>query len=89
MGEFVDPEVFRRRLGEVLAVKNRLLSLFGHPELSFDEIYDEYAVYADQLRPFVRDAEMELQDAVRGVTGCCLKGRRGRFWTWITGRILT
>lgn len=79
MGEFVDPEVFRRRLGEVLAVKNRLLSLFGHPELSFDEIYDEYAVYADQLRPFVRDAEMELQDAVRRGDRVLFEGAQGTF----------
>jgi adenylosuccinate synthase len=53
MGEFVEPDIFRTRLQQVLAYKNRLLELLGGEALDFDTLYGEYVRYAERLRPFV------------------------------------
>jgi adenylosuccinate synthase len=79
IGEFVQPEVFRRRLAEVLAVKNRLLRIFDHPEIEFDDLHDEYAAYAERIRPYVGDAEGLLQDAVEAGQRILFEGAQGTF----------
>lgn len=72
MGEFVDPEIFRHRLQEVLSYKNRLLQMFGEEPLDFDTVYTEYCGYADRLRPFVADTDIVVQKHV-------LEGKRVMF----------
>lgn len=79
MGELVDPEVFKRRLHDVVAVKNRLLDMFGHPPLDFDALLSEFSGYADRLRPFVQDVEAEVQNAVRRGERVMFEGAQGTF----------
>ena len=79
MGEMVEPVVFERRLREVLAVKNRLLSMFGHPALAFDEVHDEFTQYANRLRPYVQNVETEIQEAVRSGARVMFEGAQGTF----------
>ncbi|MBX3096655.1 MAG: adenylosuccinate synthase [Fimbriimonadaceae bacterium] len=79
MGEFVQPDVFHRRLQEVLAVKNRLLRMFDHPEIKFDALHEEYAQYAVRIAPYVRDAEGMLQDAVDEGKRILFEGAQGTF----------
>lgn len=79
MGEFVEPDVFRQRLSEVVAVKNRYLELFGHEPLDFESLHDEYAGYAAQLRPYVTDCETLLQDAVLSGNRVLFEGAQGTF----------
>lgn len=77
MSEFVRPEVFRTRLREVLGYKNRLLEMFGEPPLAFAPLHDEYAAYAERLRPFVDDTDVYLQDAVRAGKRVLFEGAQG------------
>jgi adenylosuccinate synthase len=79
MGEFVEPAVFERRLGEVLAVKNRLLSMFGEKAIDFDSLYSEYSGYADQLRPLVRETDSVVQNAVYDGWRVMFEGAQGSF----------
>lgn len=79
MGEFVRPERFESRLRDVLAVKNRLLKMFGHPEIEFDSLHQEYAQYADQLREYVMDTEVVLQDSIRRGDKVLFEGAQGTF----------
>jgi adenylosuccinate synthase len=79
VGEFVRPEAFEHRLREVLAVKNRLLGLFGEPPIDFDALFAEYSAYADRLRPFVTDTERLLQDAVAQGERVLFEGAQGTF----------
>jgi adenylosuccinate synthase len=77
--EFVNPERFHRRLKEVLAVKNRLLQLFGEKPLDFEEVYAEYSAYADRLRPYVTDTDWDLQEAVKRNERVLFEGAQGTF----------
>lgn len=79
IGELVNPPVFQRRLREVLSVKNQLLNLFGHPPLDFDEMLAEFSSFADRLRPFVRDIETLVQDAVKAGDRVMFEGAQGTF----------
>lgn len=79
MGEFVRADVFQRRLRDVLGFKNRLLRLFGKDELAFDPLYHEYCRYADELRPFVADTDVEVQAAVRERKRILFEGAQGTF----------
>lgn len=79
MGEFVDPTRFKQRLQEVLAYKNRLLEMFGSALIAFDGLYEEYSQYADRLRPFVRDTEVLVQNAVARNERVLFEGAQGTF----------
>ena len=79
MGEFVEPEVFRRRLGEVLAVKNRLLEMFGEPKIAFDDLYVEYCGYANEICQYVRETDSVVQSAVMGGKRVMFEGAQGSF----------
>ncbi|CAN1561562.1 PurA Adenylosuccinate synthase [Fimbriimonadaceae bacterium] len=79
MGEFVDPTRFKQRLQEVLAYKNRLLEMFGSAPIAFDGLYEEYSKYADRLRPFVRDTEVLVQNAVSRNERVLFEGAQGTF----------
>lgn len=79
MGEFVRPERFRRRLCEVLAVKNRLLRMMDREAIDFDALFDEYAGYAKALAPLVHDTDGLLQDAVEAGDRVLFEGAQGTF----------
>lgn len=79
MGEFVEPDVFRQRLTEVLAVKNRLLDMFGQAPISVSELIEEYSSYAERIRPFVHDVETKIQEAVRNGSKVMFEGAQGTF----------
>jgi adenylosuccinate synthase len=79
MGEFVRPDRFETRLREVLAVKNRLLKMFGEPEIAFDALYEEFSAYADRLRPYVTDTEVIVQDAIERGKKVLFEGAQGTF----------
>jgi adenylosuccinate synthase len=79
MGEFVSPDLFKRRLCDLLAVKNRLLVLMGGQPLEFEPLYEEYAAYADRLRPFVTDTEWLVSEAVEANRRVLFEGAQGTF----------
>ncbi|MCW5938078.1 MAG: adenylosuccinate synthase [Fimbriimonadaceae bacterium] len=79
MGEFVRPEIFERRLREVLAVKNRLLSMFGAAEIEFEALFQEYSRYAERLRPHVAEVAPMLQAAVAEGKHVMFEGAQGTF----------
>ncbi|RYG32786.1 adenylosuccinate synthase [bacterium] len=79
MGEFVRPDLFEKRLHEVLNYKNRLLTMMGGEPLDFDTLHEEYKAYADRLRPFVCDVESKVQEAVAANKKVLFEGAQGTF----------
>ena len=54
--DLVEPEEFKKRLKENLAIKNKELEkIYGHAPLSYEHILEEYEAYADLLKPYVCD----------------------------------
>ena len=79
MGELVDPGVFPTRFAEVIQVKNRLLAMFGQEPLDTDALLAEYEGYAERLRPFVKDTDPIVQDAVYAGNRVLFEGAQGTF----------
>jgi adenylosuccinate synthase len=79
MGELVDPAVFPTRFAEVLKVKNRMLAMFGQDPLDEDALRTEYEGYAERLRPFVKDTDPIVQDAVYAGKRVLFEGAQGAF----------
>jgi len=77
MGEFIDAEVFPERLKEVLEKKNRLFESFGEPAISVEEILAEYSAYAEQISPFLGQAENLVNEAVRKGKNLLFEGAQG------------
>ncbi len=76
--ELIDPSLLKKRLGFVLELKNRELKhLFGHPPLSFDEVYAEYVDYGKAIAPLVSDVEMKIADAVKAKKKILCEGAHG------------
>jgi adenylosuccinate synthase len=79
MGEFVNPEIFNKRLHDVLAMKNRLLQMFGSEPIDFDTLHAEYSAYADRIRPYVEDTELYISEAVEAGKRVLFEGAQGTF----------
>lgn len=79
MGEFVRPEIFTRRFREVIAVKNRMLAMFGHEPLDVDGLLSEFTGYAARLAPYVVDTEALVADAVAEGKRVLFEGAQGTF----------
>ncbi len=79
MGEFVDPKIFPTRFAEVVQVKNRMLAMFGKEPLDYSALLAEYQAYAERLRPFVKDTDPIVQEAVYGGERVLFEGAQGTF----------
>ena len=78
MGDLVNEAVFKEKLGAILEYKNGVLEkVLGETPLRFDEVFDEYRGYADQLRPYVADAVKLVHDAVAADRRIIFEGAQG------------
>jgi adenylosuccinate synthase len=78
MADLLDVDLFRSKLASVLAQKNRMITqIYGQQPLSLEEIHTEYVGYAQQLRPFIVDAEAMLQAAAADGKSILLEGAQG------------
>lgn len=74
IGEFINEELFLRRLKEVYPIKQR-----EYPELKFtvEEIFEEYKEYAKAIKPFVKDTGLLLDEAFRNNENVLFEGAQG------------
>ncbi|MDE7106183.1 MAG: adenylosuccinate synthase [Anaeroplasmataceae bacterium] len=77
MGEFIDPEVFKEQLRVTLEIKNMELRMLGLEEFEFDSIYKEYLEYARQLKPYVCDTALLLEEEIEKNSKILFEGAQG------------
>ncbi|GIX47900.1 MAG: adenylosuccinate synthetase [Candidatus Tectimicrobiota bacterium] len=72
------PEQFRTAVTPVLAEKNFLLEHFFHlPPVDLEALCRAYAAYGETLRPFVRDTDSLVRDALQRGAHVLLEGAQG------------
>jgi len=64
MVDMLDPRYFRDSVHKILSERGPLLRLYGEEPPTIDAICDEYAVYADRLRPYVTDATIVVSEHI-------------------------
>lgn len=78
LGDLVDREIFARKLKETLEEKNFLLqNLLNEQPFTFEEIYDEYNRYADQLRIYMADTALVLHKDIYAGKQLLFEGAQG------------
>lgn len=78
MADFIELGRFEEQLKERVKKKNHILEkLYGHPPLNPEEIFEEYAIYAKQLAPFVAPVEQFLFEAGKKGEKILFEGAQG------------
>ncbi len=77
-GDLLDSDLFKAKLEENLAEKNRILvDIFGGSPLSFDAIYGEYMEYAEQLGPYMGNVSVKLDEGRKAGKHILFEGAQG------------
>jgi adenylosuccinate synthase len=79
VGDLFHPAAFRDHLGRVVRFKNRLLSalLPDFTPFDADQVADEYLALAERLRPYVRDTNAWLHEALGQGRRLLFEGAQG------------
>ncbi|SFS36856.1 adenylosuccinate synthase [Marininema halotolerans] len=65
VSDLLDRDLFAKKLKKNIEEKNRVLEkLYDAEGFTFEEIYEPYVAVADQLRPYVTDTSVVLNDAI-------------------------
>ncbi len=76
--DLLDSELFKERISEVLAAKNNLLDkLYDHSEFEYSKVYEEYAKYAEELKPLVTDTSVLINTAIKQGEKVLFEGAQG------------
>ncbi|UFP94155.1 adenylosuccinate synthase [Gloeobacter morelensis] len=76
--DLMQPEGFREKLEWIVPLKNVLLErLYNLPPLAVDQVAEQYLAYAEQLRPYVIDASLLIDQAVRTHRNILFEGAQG------------
>jgi adenylosuccinate synthase len=78
IADILDPEVFEPKLRAMVATKNKWIEqVYGATGLNADEILKEYTEYAEQIRPYVTDTSVVLNDAIDSGRKVLFEGAQG------------
>ncbi len=78
VSDLFHPEHFKQRLKKVVEEKNKIfVRLFDADALSWNEIYDEYCGYAEQIKPFVCNTVAFMDSAVKARKKILFEGAQG------------
>ncbi len=78
IADLLDPEVFEPKLRAAVATKNKWIEqVYGAEGLNVEDILKEYTTYADQIRPYVTDTSVVLNDAIDDGRKVLFEGAQG------------
>ncbi|PMB04694.1 adenylosuccinate synthase [Fischerella thermalis CCMEE 5273] len=78
VSDLLDRERFVEKLKQNLEDKNRLLEkVYNMPGFTFEEIIEPYLACADQMRPYVTDTSVVLNDAIDSGKRVLFEGAQG------------
>ncbi len=77
--DLMDKEVFAKKLRLQVDAKNKLVTgVYGkEPMFDFDEIYNEFIVYAEKMKPYVADTTVIVYDAIKANKKVLFEGAQG------------
>lgn len=76
--DLLDPGIFRAKLEVALREKNQVLvKVYNRKAIDVGEVCDEYAAYAERLRPHIGDSRLVLNQALERGENILLEGSQG------------
>ncbi|MCI1287772.1 MAG: adenylosuccinate synthase [[Lactobacillus] timonensis] len=78
MCDLLEPDVFEAKLRRNLELKNAILTkVYGHEALRFDDIYNDYLEYGKELKKYVADTSLLINDAMDKGEKVLFEGAQG------------
>jgi len=78
ISDLLDKDEFAEKLHRNLVEKNNLfVKVYGQEALKFDDIYETYLGYAEQLRPMVIDSSLAIDQSIRSGRKVLFEGAQG------------
>lgn len=77
VADFINPVSFRDTLSQTLEIKNMELKMLGLEAFDFDEIYNEYSKYALEIKKFVCDTSILLEEEIHKNSKILFEGAQG------------
>jgi len=78
MCDLVDAQIFERRLKDVLPLKNIYIErVLGGEPLKFDDIFEPFAAFGKNLKKYVADTSIVLDEAIRQGRKVLFEGAQG------------
>ena len=77
IGTFIDEEDFKESLNETLKIKNAELKMLGLTELDLDTIFDEYKIYAKEIKKYVCDTSLLIEQEIEKGSKILFEGAQG------------
>ncbi len=77
IADLIEPEIFKEKLKDVLIIKNKELEMLGERTFTVDEIYNEYVEYGKQIKPFVCDTALLLEEEIEKDSKILFEGAQG------------
>lgn len=78
MVDLLDRETFKEKLAEIVRIKNKLLEqVYQEQGVDFQNIYEEYSSYAEQLREYVTDTSVLINRALQDGKKVLFEGAQG------------
>ena len=77
--DLMDKEIFAKKLKLQIEAKNKIVTGVYEKEAMFDfeEVYNEFIVYAEKMRPFVDDTTVIVYDAIKANKKVLFEGAQG------------
>lgn len=75
--EFVDEDILYQKIKYNVEEKNKLFKIYGYEELNYEEIYNEYKVYAQKLKKYMIDSAKFLDDQINAGKKVLFEGAQG------------
>ena len=78
MCDLLEPDVFEAKLRRNLELKNAILTkVYGHEALRFNDIYNDYLEYGKELKKYVADTSLLINDAMDKGEKVLFEGAQG------------
>jgi adenylosuccinate synthase len=77
--DFAREKIIRMRLGMQIEIKNKIIVALGGEALDFDEVFETYRGYYEQLKPFIRELFPIVQDGLKQGKHFLLEQAMGTF----------
>ncbi len=77
VADFIEPNVFKDVLQQTLEIKNMELKMLGLDTFDFDSIYEEYSAYAREMKKYVCDTSLLLEEEIQKNSKILFEGAQG------------
>jgi adenylosuccinate synthase len=76
--DLMDKDIFASKLKQAVDSKNQIIEkIYGGQGFKFDDIYEEYIGYADQIRSYVDDTSVIVYEAIKSGKKVLFEGAQG------------